>query len=172
MGLFVIRTAIGREAQVMDFLASNAKKAKGIWSVMFPHGMMGYILIEADNSDIIKQIALGVPYVRGILHTPTSYAEIEHLVEFKPETIDIHKGDIVQIIAGPFKGEKAKITRVDLQKSQIVLELLEAAVPIPITLGLDSVKLITKAEQVAEQREEDTKREKELKEQRKDEETI
>ncbi len=169
MGLYVIRTAIGREAQVLDFLASNAKKAKGVYSIMFPHGMMGYILVEADNSDVLKQISMGVPYVRGILRTPTKYEEIEHLVEFKPETIDIHKGDIVQIIAGPFKGEKAKITRVDLQKSMVVLELLEAAVPIPITLGLDSVKLLTKAEQVAEQREEDIQREKELKEQRKDE---
>lgn len=172
MALYVIRTAIGREAQVMDFLASNAKKVKGVFSLLFPHGMMGYILVEADNSDILKQIALGVPYVRGILHTPTKYEEIEHLIEFKPETIDIHKGDIVQIIAGPFKGEKAKITRVDLQKSQVVLELLEAAVPIPITLGLDSVKLLTKAEQVAEQRAEEIAREQELKEQRKDEQGI
>lgn len=169
MGLYVIRTAIGRESQVMDFLASNAKKAKGVFSIIFPHGMTGYILIEADNSDIIKQIAAGVPYVRGILRTPTKYEEIEHLIEFKPETIDIHKGDIVQIIAGPFKGEKAKVTRVDIQKSHVVLELLEAAVPIPITLGLDSVKLITKAEQAAEQKEEQQAREQELKEQRKDE---
>jgi len=162
MGLYVVRTAIGREAQVMDFLASNAKKVKGIHSLLFPHGMMGYIMIEADTADIIKQIALGVPYVRGILRTPTKYEEIEHLIEFKPEEIDINKGDIVQIIAGPFKGEKAKVTRIDIQKSQVVLELLEAAVPIPITLGLDSVKVITKAEAEAEAKAQQTEREREL----------
>src|SRR4030067_96987 len=139
MALYVVRTAIGREAQVMDFLASNAKKVPGIYSLVFPHGMTGYILVEADSPDLIRQIATGIPYVRGILRKPASYQEIEHLIEFRPETIDVHKGDIVNIIAGPFKGEKAKVTRVDLQKAQVVVELLEAAVPIPITIGLDSV---------------------------------
>ncbi len=145
MALYVVRTAIGRESQVMDFLASNAKKITGIHSLIFPHGMTGYILVEADSPDPIKQIAAGVPYVRGILRKPTSYEEVEHLIEFKPEMVDIHKGDIVNIIAGPFKGEKAKITRVDMQKTQVVVELLEAAVPIPITIGLDSVKIAEKA---------------------------
>lgn len=146
MALFVVRTAIGREGQVMDFLASNAKKTQGIHSLLFPHGMTGYILVEAISADIVKQVAYGVPYVRGVLRTPTKYEEIEHLIEFKPELVDIHKGDIVSIIAGPFKGEKAKVTRIDLAKAQVVLELLEAAVPIPITIGLDSVKVIGKKE--------------------------
>jgi transcriptional antiterminator NusG len=146
MALYVLRTTVGREAQVLDFLASNAKKVKGISALLFPHGMAGYILIEADNPDIIKQISLGVPYVGGVLRTPTRMEEVQHLIEFKPEEVDIHKGDVVQIIAGPFKGEKAKVTRIDVQKSQVVLELLEAAVPIPITLNRDSVKVLTKAE--------------------------
>jgi transcriptional antiterminator NusG len=150
MGLFVVRTAIGREDQVMDFLASNAKKAKDIHALMFPHGMTGYILIEADSADAIKAVAYGVPYVRGVLKTPTTYEEIEHLVELKPEAIDINRGDIVQIIGGPFKGEKAKVTRIDLQKAIVVLELLEAAVPIPITIGIDQVKVIGKKEEPEE----------------------
>jgi len=151
MGLFIIRTAIGREGQVLDFLASNARKVQGVYSLIYPHGMTGYILVEAFSADVLKQLAFGVPYVRGILRKETKYEEISHLIEFKPETIDIHKGDIVSIIAGPFKGEKAKVTRVDLGKAQVVLELLEAAVPIPITLGLDAVKVITKASEATEQ---------------------
>ena len=164
MGLFIVKTAIGREGQVMDFLASSAKKMPGIHSLIYPHGMTGYIIVEAINPDVIRHIAAGVPYVKGVLRTPTSYEEIEHLIEFKPETIDVNKGDIVSVIAGPFKGEKAKIVRVDLQKQQIVLELLEAAVPIPITLGLDSIRVITKAAQEAEQKAEDEARQEELKE--------
>jgi len=169
MVLYVVRTAIERESQVMDFLASNAKKVKGINSLIFPHGMSGYILVEADNPDVIRQISYGVPYVRGILRTPTKYEEVAHLIEFKPTAVEIDKGDVVQIIAGPFKGDKAKVVRIDLQKSQVVLELLEAAVPIPITLDLDSVKLVTKAKQVAEQKAEETAKQEELKEHRQDE---
>lgn len=144
--LFIIRTAIGRESQVMDFLASNAKKMGGVFSLVFPHGMSGYILVEADSDTSVKQVAFRVPYVRGILQKPVSYDEVEHLIEFKAENVDIHLGDITQIIAGPFKGEKAKVTRINTQKAEIVVELLEAAVPIPITIALDSVKVIGKRE--------------------------
>ncbi len=149
--LFVIRTAIGRESQVVDFLASNIKKTKSaVHSIFFPHGMSGYILVEADELPAVKQAAFGVPYVRGVLARPASYSEIEPMIEFKPEEININKGDVVSIIAGPFKGEKAKVTRIDLQKAQVVLELLEATVPIPITLGMDSVKVIGKKEEETE----------------------
>ena len=144
--IFIIRTAIGRESQVMDFLASNAKKTEGVFSLIFPHGMSGYILIEAESDTVVKQLAFRVPYVRGILQKPVSYDEVEHIIEFKAENVDIHFGDIVQIIAGPFKGEKAKVTRINTQKAEIIVELLEAAVPIPITIGLDSVKVIGKKE--------------------------
>ena len=144
--LFIIRTAIGRESQVMDFLASNAKKTEGVFSLIFPHGMSGYILIEAESDSVVKQLAFRVPYVRGILQKPVSYDEVEHIIEFKAENVDIHLGDIVQIIAGPFKGEKAKVTRINTQKAEIIVELLEAAVPIPITIALDSVKVIGKKE--------------------------
>ena len=144
MALFVVRTAIGREDQVMDFLASNAKKLGGVYSLMFPHGMTGYILVESESADIIKQIAYGVPYVRGVLKKPLKYEEIEHMIEFKPEMVNINKGDTVHVISGPFKGEKAKVVRLNLPKSEVILELLEAAVPIPITINLDSVKVIGK----------------------------
>ena len=144
--LFIVRTTIGRESQVVDFLASNAKKLKSVYSVLHPQGLSGYIMVEAEEIAAVREIARGVPYVRGVLSTETPYEEVTPMLEFKPEEIEINKGDIVSIIAGPFKGEKAKVTRIDLGKAQVVLELLEAAVPIPITIGLDSVKVIGKKE--------------------------
>ncbi len=144
--LYIVRTAIGRESQVVDFLSTNAKRYEGVYSIVYPHGMSGYIIVEADSDQIVKQISYKVPYVRGVLTKALPYEEIEHLIEFKPEDVDVHVGDIVSIIAGPFKGEKAKVTRVNTQKSEVILELLEAAVPIPITINLDSIKIIDKKE--------------------------
>lgn len=148
--LFIVRTAIGREDQVMDFLASNAKKMGGVYSIVHPHGMVGYIIVEGESDTAVKQVAYRVPYVRGILRKPVTYEEVEHLIEFKPESVDIHIGDTVSIVAGPFKGEKARVTRLNLQKSEVIVELLEAAVPIPITINVDSVRVIGKKEQEKE----------------------
>jgi transcriptional antiterminator NusG len=62
------------------------------------------------------------------------------------EEIKIDKGDIVEIIGEPFKKEKAKVTRVDKQKGEIVVSLLNAVVPIPVTVKIDNVRVIRREE--------------------------
>ena len=55
--LYIVRTAIGRESQVVDFLSTNAKRYEGVYSIIYPHGMSGYIIVEADTDQIVKQIS-------------------------------------------------------------------------------------------------------------------
>ena len=141
--LFALRTTANREDQVMDFITSNAVKKKlNVNSVIRPHGMRGYIFIEADTKTDAEQAAYNVPYARGILPKPVTYEEIEHMLEQVKKEINIQKNDIAEIISGPFKREKAKIIRIDKAKEEVVVELLQAAVPIPITVKIDAVKVI------------------------------
>jgi transcriptional antiterminator NusG len=127
----------------MDFVYSKAKKKNlDIMSIIRPHGMRGYIFIEAKTKQAAEQAAFGVPYARGILAKPIDYSEIEHMLEQVKREISIKKNDIVEIISGPFRREQAKVTRVDKTKEEVVVELLEAAVPIPITVKIDAVKVI------------------------------
>ncbi len=141
--IFALRTTANREDQVMDFVVSNAKK-KGIeiYSVIRPHGMRGYIFVEAATRTDAEQAAFNIPYARGILPKQVDYREIEHMLEQVKHEVNIQKNDIVEIISGPFKREKAKITRIDKTKEEVVVELLEAAVPIPMTLKMDAIKVI------------------------------
>jgi transcriptional antiterminator NusG len=141
--LFALRTTANREEQVLDFVSSNAtKKNLEVYSIIHPHGMRGYIFLEAKTRTDAEQAAFGVPYARGILPKEIEYNEVEHMFEQVKRDINIQKNDIVEIISGPFKREKAKITRIDKTKEDVVVELLEAAVPIPITVKLDAVKVI------------------------------
>ncbi|MBS1266218.1 MAG: Transcription elongation factor Spt5 [Candidatus Woesearchaeota archaeon] len=142
--IFALRTTANREDQVMDFVSSNAvKKGFDVFSLIRPHGMRGYIFVEAATKQDAEQSAFRVPYARGILPNQVDFSEIEHMLEPKRATeMDIRKNDIAEIISGPFKREKAKISRIDKAKGEVVVELLEAAVPIPITLKIDAVKVI------------------------------
>lgn len=141
--IFALRTTANREDQVMDFVTSNAKKKKlEVFAVIRPHGMRGYIFLEATDRQSAEQAAFNVPYARGILPKEIEYKEIEHMLEQVKREVDIRKNDIVEIITGPFKREQAKITRVDKAKEEVVVELLGAAVPIPITVKMDAVKVI------------------------------
>lgn len=141
--LFALRTTANREDQVLAFLSSNITKKKiAVYSVIKPHGMRGYIFIEAENKADAEAAAFQIPYARGVLPKEVGYNEIEHMLEQVKKEANMQKNDIAEIISGPFKREKCKITRIDTVKEEIVVELLEAAVPIPITLKMDAVKVI------------------------------
>lgn len=141
--IFALKTTANREDQVMDFLVSNVQRKKlEVYTVIRPHGMRGYIFIEAADRVAAEQAAFNVPYARGVLTKPIDYEEVEHMLEQVKREISIKQNDIVEIISGPFKGENAKVTRIDKTKEDVVVELLEAAVPIPITVKLDTVKVI------------------------------
>ena len=141
--IYALRTTANREDQVLSFVGSNAKRKKmAVYSLVRPHGMRGYIFVEAASRSDAEQAAFGVPYARGILPNVIEYKEIEHMLEQVAKDMNIKKNDIVEIISGAFKREKAKVSRIDRTKEEVVVELLEAAVPIPITLKMDAIKVI------------------------------
>ncbi|MBU1204178.1 MAG: transcription elongation factor Spt5 [Nanoarchaeota archaeon] len=141
--LFALKTTANREEQVLDFVSSHAKKKNlRVYSIIHPHGMKGYVIVEAESKADVEEASRGVPYARSVLSSQIKYEEIAGSLEQIKTTVHIRKGDIVEIISGPFKREKARVARVDQQKEDVVVELLEAAVPIPITVKLDSVRVI------------------------------
>ena len=141
--LFALRTTANREDQVLDFVTSNAQKKKlAVYSIIRPHGMRGYVFLEAQTRNDAEQAAFNVPYARGILPKEIGYNEIGHMLEQVKKDVNIRKNDICEVISGPFKREKAKITRIDKAKEEVVVELLESAVPIPITVKMDAIKVI------------------------------
>lgn len=151
--IYSLKTTANREDQVFDFISSHVqKKGLNILSLVRPHGLRGYILIEAESKDYAEEGFRGVPYAKGILPRPIEYKEIEHMIEQIKVQVNIQKSDIVEIISGPFKREKAKVARIDQQKEEVIVELLEAAVPIPVTVKMDSVKVIRRQ---GEEREEE-----------------
>ena len=150
--IFALRTTSNREDQVLDFISSNITKKKlDVYAIIRPHGMRGYIFLEADSKASAEQAAFNVPYARGILPKEIEYKEIEHMLEQVKKEVNIKKNDIAEIISGPFKREQCKIMRIDKTKEEVVVELLQAAVPIPITVKIDAVKVIRRDDDESEE---------------------
>jgi transcriptional antiterminator NusG len=150
--IFALRTTANREDQVMDFLTSHAtRKGYNIYSVLLPHNIRGYVLVEASDMAEAEKAAYGIPYARGILKDEIDFHEIEHMVEIVKKEANIQKNDIVEIVLGPFKREKAKIIRIDKTKDEVIVQLLEAAVAIPITLKMDNVRVIRREGEESEE---------------------
>jgi len=141
--IFIIKVRTNKEERAVDMISDRVEKKNiNVYSVSRPHGLRGYILLEAEDRDSAEEAVFNLPYVKGIIGKTISYEEIENMIKPSVETISIQKGDIVEMIAEPFKKEKAKVIRIDKQKEEVVVSLLGAVVPLPVTVKLDNVKVI------------------------------
>ena len=86
------------------------------------------------------------PHARSIVPGESGIAEVEHFLSPTPDVEGIAEGDIVELIAGPFQGEKARVQRIDEGKDQVTVELYEATVPIPVTVRGDQIRVLDSEE--------------------------
>ncbi|MEM7813616.1 MAG: transcription elongation factor Spt5 [Candidatus Aenigmatarchaeota archaeon] len=139
-----IRTTTGREGVVIDAIVTRIKNKKlPIKSVFFTEDLRGYVFLEGEADDIEAAIK-GIPHIRGVVARDVKFAELEKFLVPEKREIKLDVGDIVEVIGGPFKGERAKITRVDETKGEITVEMLEAPIPIPVTIPSTSVRMYEK----------------------------
>jgi transcriptional antiterminator NusG len=141
--IFIIKVTTNKEERVLEMIADRAqKKNLNVFSVLRPHGLRGYILLEAEDRESAEEAAFDLPYVKGIIGKTINYEEIKNMIEPSATTVSIKEGDIVEMISEPFKKEKAKVIRIDKQKEEVVVSLLGAVVPLPVTVKIDNVKVI------------------------------
>jgi transcriptional antiterminator NusG len=154
MAIFAVRTTTGRESQVIDkMIIKNKQLGLSISAILKPKEVKGYFFVEADNADEVNKSIYGVQHAKGSIGE-VKIDEIKHFLTMTKETVRINSGDIVEIVSGPFKGEQAKVKRITKVKEEVVVELLEAAVPIPITVKLDAVRVIREKKEEEESKEE------------------
>ncbi|VVB51153.1 Transcription elongation factor Spt5 [uncultured archaeon] len=161
--IYVVRATAGQERVVAELLYREAKSRKTeiekeggkVYSVLYTTGLKGYVLVEADGPGTVEDLARGVPKTRGLLLTQKGNLEsagtigIDELQEMlipTPVVTEVNRGDLVELVAGPFKGEKARIAKIDKDKNEITVELIEAAVPIPVIIRGDDIRKIKKEE--------------------------
>lgn len=147
--IYTIRTTSGREDIVIDLLMSKVQSdGLDIKSIFHPAEIKGYVFIEGSLSNIHKAM-VSLMHSRGLIDKPIRLAEIQHFLESTKTKIKVDQEDIVEIIGGPFKGEKGRVIRINKIKDEITAELLEASIPIPVTIATEFVKIIKKGKSVA-----------------------
>ncbi len=146
--IFIIKVTTNKEEKAIDLIAERVeKKDLNVFSVSHPVGLRGYIFLEAEDRESAEEAAFNLPYVKGIIGKTVDYDEIKNIIEPSIESISIKEGDIVEMISEPFKKEKAKVLRVDKQKEEVVVSLLGAVVPLPVTVKIDNVRVLRRDEE-------------------------
>ena len=114
--------------------------------LLAPDSLTSYVMVEADDYAILERVLEEIPHARTLVPGESSIAEVEHFLSPKPDVEGIAESDIVELVAGPFKGEKAQVQRIDEGKDQVTVELYEATVPIPVTVRGDQIRVLDSEE--------------------------
>jgi len=143
--IMVLKTQIDQEKSVADSLVSKANLGeKDIYAIFAPAGLRGYIFVEGMNTDRLREKTRDIKKARSFVDGETSLEEISHYLVPVSAVVGIVEGDLVELVNGPFKGEIARVQQIDQSKEEITVELVEAMVPIPVTVKGDSVRVIEK----------------------------
>jgi transcriptional antiterminator NusG len=126
-----------------------ALKKLAIRSILVLENLKGYIVMEAPDANVVYDALTGVRHVRGQIKGELQFKDIEGFLVKKPTVTELSVDDTVEIIGGPFKGMKAKITRVDYDKQEATVVLLDAPYQLPVTVDANYLKLVQKASQQA-----------------------
>ncbi|MBD3405939.1 MAG: transcription elongation factor Spt5 [Candidatus Lokiarchaeota archaeon] len=135
-------------------LVSQNQLLGRVKAILVPETLRGYVFIETQEFRDVEIAISGVPHVRGRVGGKVTLEEIDKFLVPKPAAEGISIDDVVEIISGPFNGERAKVSRVDSAKEELILELLDSPYTIPVRVHADFAKLVEKAK--SEPKDEDT----------------
>jgi transcriptional antiterminator NusG len=142
--IYAVRTTTGQEKTVADMMASRAVSRKiPIASIFVSEAIKGYIFVEAPRPHFVDEAISGIRHVRSRTKGTVPLSNLQKFIETKPVIEGLKVGDMVEVVGGPFRGMRAKITSVDRVKEEATIELLEEGFStLPITVHADYLKPI------------------------------
>lgn len=140
---FIIRTSPAKEQKLIEAADQVLAKKEdhGIVALFAPESVKGYIFAEGESYNKVMNSLRGVPNFKGVV-SEVSFEELSKYFEKEGEQVNVNERDIVEVISGPFKGDRAKVVRIVPGKDEIVIEPVGMAVPIPVTLSRDDIRVI------------------------------
>ncbi len=146
--IFTIKTQVGKEQNSADLINSRVQKSKlKIPAILVTPELRGYIFVEGYDEERLKDVTKTISYARNVLDGNTPIDQIKHFLTPTSSVAKITEGDVVEMVAGPFRGETAKVTHIDDTKEEITVELFESMVPIPITVRGEQVRILKRKDE-------------------------
>ncbi len=142
--LFAIRTTGGQEKVVLNLLQNRVRTQNiNIQSVLLVDNLKGYVVLEAVDVNQAFMAIQGIRHIRGQLRGELEFKDIEGYLIKKSTVSELAVDKVVEIIGGPFKGMKATITRIDHDKEEATVILLDAPYQLPVTVDANYLKIST-----------------------------
>ena len=155
--IVVARVNVGKEFEVAQNLINadrrdyeermetNPNAQKEIISVLSPYELKGYFYLEVIHPDRIPLIAKKMRDFKGIIDPEKGFVnpkELEKYFEQKPSVTGINIGAFVELIKGPFRGEKARVMAIDQEREEVTVQFVESAMLIPVKVNAEDIRIL------------------------------
>ena len=159
--LYVLKTTMNSEHKVASEIQARLSGTGSlqdikseIFGVLCPTLMKGYVVVEASAlhhvEKLIGRAGGRTTPLKGcskVLPGAIPFGDMAPYLDPKAATAGIEEGDIVEIRASSFKGERARVTNVAENKEEVTVELFDAQIPIPITIRADQVRVTQRVDE-------------------------
>ena len=146
MPIFAFRAKMGQEKSLAQMAEiKGGQRNSGVYAVLLAESLKGYAFVEGVGQLEIETALGGIRTIsaRAVRDVEVPIEELSDLLNPRPAIEGLELGAIVQIIDGPFKGLKAKLTRVEDASQEITVELLDSTMSLPVRIHADYVKKLT-----------------------------
>jgi len=143
--MFAVSTTVGQEWNVAKIIMGRVEANNiPVKAILIPENLKGYIFIEADGPHWVERATAGIKHVKSRVPGVLPFSEVEKYIVVKSVIDELDVDDIVEVVSGPFRGMRAKVTDIDRGKGEVTIELLEATFTLPVTVHADYVRLVSK----------------------------
>lgn len=141
---YALRVVGGYEEKVALMLGERARSLRlDVRSIVYSKDLKGAVFVEVGDPKDLYYLIRGVKSIRGRA-LQVSVDEVIKLVRPAVVTAEVTRGQVIQVIGGPFKGMKGKV--VEVRKSEVDITLLEGDSKIVVTVPIDQVKPVSESE--------------------------
>ncbi|PSO08425.1 transcription elongation factor Spt5 [Candidatus Marsarchaeota G2 archaeon BE_D] len=122
-----------------------------IKAIVYVPKMNGVLLAETSNPRYLEALLRGQKHYKGRIYGTVKLEEIEPLI--KPRTVMevLNLGDEIEVVSGALRGSRGKVLRIDKSRNEVTFQPAEVAIPMPMTISIDMVKIVKQAEKGATQ---------------------
>jgi len=144
---FALTVTGGTEERVALILAERARASGlSVKSIIVPPGIKGYVIVEVSNIADLYRLIRGIRHVKRRRPLPVKPEEVERMVKPEVEIPELKPGDMVEIVAGPFKGLTGRVVEVNEPKRQVEVSLVELDFRNVVTIPLEHVRPLREGE--------------------------
>ncbi len=152
--IIAVKSNVGKELEVAKNLINNDERdlaerieinpqaKREILAIMSPYELRGYFYLETMHPDRIPYLARSMRNFKGVVSGSIEIGEISDQLTPKPAVTGLELGSFVELVKGPFKGEKARIMNIDHEKEEVTVQFIESAMLIPVKVRAEDIRVI------------------------------